>query len=213
MSMRCAILGLLAAEPLHGYAIQSALEAHFGDVCEPSYGEVYRVLDALARDRLVAPTSARIGNRPRRKVYSLTADGRAALHRWLLGAPAAARTRDDTWLRLLVAERVAPELLPRLLDVLVQGNCAQRSELESLQRTSGVARSFADLVRALRLASDLRHARARADALDLCRTTLARRLAGVPVAELARQLTNERDHVPPVQSDRPQSKAGLRPRS
>jgi len=192
MSIRFAILGLLAAEPLHGYAIQAALEEHFRDVCEPSYGEVYRVLGALARAGLVAPASLRIGNRPRRKVYSLTADGVAMLHCWLLGAPVSARGRDDTWLRLLIAERVAPELLLRLLDVLVQGNRAQRAELESRRRSADTARSFADLVRALRLASDVRHARARVDALELCRATLARRQAGATLAELARQLANER---------------------
>ena len=193
MSIRFAILGLLAAEPMHGYAIQAALEQHFCDVCEPSYGEVYRVLAGLARAGLVAPASLRIGNRPRRKVYSLTAAGRAALQSWLLGVPGGGgRGRDDTWLRLLVAERVAPEMLPRLLDVLVQGNRAQRVELESLRRTAGTARSFADLVRALRLASEVRHARARADALELCRATLARRQAGATLGELARQLANER---------------------
>src|SRR5262245_48525889 len=122
MSIRFSILGLLAAEPLHGYALQAALEERFCDVCEPSYGEVYRVLAALTRDGLVAPAVVRIGNRPRRKVYSLTGDGRGALQRWLLGVPGGGRARDDTWLRLLVAERVAPELLLRLLDVLAAAN-------------------------------------------------------------------------------------------
>jgi len=205
MSLRFAILGLIAPEPMHGYAIQSALEEHFGDVCEPGYGEVYRALDALARDRLIAPASARSGNRPRRKVYSSTAEGRVALERWLLGAPSAARSRDDTWLRLLVAERATPELLPRLLDVLVQRNRTDLAELETLQRTAVAARSFADLVRALRVASDIRHARARSDALDLCRKTLAARLAGATLAALARRLADERCDAPAAHDDRPRS--------
>ncbi len=203
MSIRFAILGLLAAEPLHGYAIQTALEEHFRDLCEPSYGEVYRALAALTRDGLVAPASQRIGNRPRRKVYSLTVAGRTALQRWLLGTPR--RSRDDTWLRLLVAERVAPELLLRLLDVLVAGNRADLADLESLQRTDLVARSFADLVRALRRASDIRHARARCDALDLCRQVIAARRAGATLAELAHRLAGERGEAPAAQGDRPRS--------
>jgi DNA-binding PadR family transcriptional regulator len=205
MSVRCAILGLLATEPMHGYAIQAALEEHFGDVCEPSYGEVYRALGALARDRLVAPASVRSGNRPRRKVYSLTADGVATLQRWLLGASVGARGRDDTWLRLLIAERVAPELLLRLLDVLVAGNRADLAELERMRRTDVAARSFADLVRALRRASDIRHARARSDALELCRATMAARLAGATLAALAHRLAGERGDAPAAHGDRPPS--------
>ena len=205
MSIRFAILGLLAAEPLHGYAIQAALEEHFCDVCEPSYGEVYRVLAALARDGLVAPASLRIGKRPPRKVHSLTAAGRAALQRWLLGVPGGGRARDDTWLRLLVAERVAPELLLRLLDALVAGNRADLADLESLQRTDVAAHSFADLVRALRRASDIRHARARSDALELCRRTMAARLAGATLAALAQRLADERDAAPAAPCDRPRS--------
>jgi DNA-binding PadR family transcriptional regulator len=202
MSLRHAILGLLAGEPLHGYAIQSALEGSFGDVCEPSYGEVYRVLDALARDRLVAPASARSGNRPRRKVYSLTPDGVATLHRWLFRAPVGARGRDDTWLRLLIAERVAPELLPRLLDGLVAANRADLAELERVRRSDVAAHSFADLVRALRRASDIGQARARLEALELCRQTMAARLAGATPAALAHRLAAERGDAPAAHGDR-----------
>jgi DNA-binding PadR family transcriptional regulator len=211
MSLRFAILGLLAAEPLHGYAIQTELEQHFGELCEPSHGEVYRALDALTRDGLVAPATARSGKRPQRKVCSLTVDGRAALERWLVGVPPRPRSRDDTWLRLLVAERVAPALLPRLLDVLVKRLHAELSELETLRRHAGVARSFADLVRALRLVSHIRHTRARGEVLVLCRTTLIRLQSGSGVAELARRLLNDADLAATGDRKGPQTMA--RPRS
>lgn len=204
VSLRFAILGLLADEPRHGYAIQAALERHFGDVCEPSCGAVYRVLDALARDRMVSAAEARSGNRPRRKVFSLTPAGRAALDRWLVGATAATRSRDDTWLRLLVAERVAPELLPRLLDGLLHQVHGELDELEAQRRHLVRTRSFADLVRALRLVSALRHARARAGVLVLCRTTLVRLAAGASVADLVRRILGENDDAMAATSGRPQ---------
>ena len=83
MSLRFVILGVLAEQPLHGYAIQAALEERFGELCDPAFGDAYRVLAALSRDGLVTVSTARIGRRPRRKVYTPTAAGRRALVAWL----------------------------------------------------------------------------------------------------------------------------------
>ena len=70
MSLRFVILGLLAEQPLHGYAIQASLETRYDDLCEPSFGDVYRTLAALSRDGLVTVAVDRIGRRPRRKVHA-----------------------------------------------------------------------------------------------------------------------------------------------
>jgi len=189
MSIRFATLGLLAEQPLHGYAIQSALAEQFGDLCDPSFGEVYRVLTAHAREGLVAIACVRVGKRPRRKVHTLTPEGRRVLSAWLLvTTPATGRARDELALRLLVAQRCAPELVPRIVDLQAQRCRSDLADLEAQQRAARPPASFAALVLALRLETDVRQARARADSVVVCGELLARHRAGVPVAVLAREI-------------------------
>lgn len=194
MSLRLAVLGLLAEQPLHGYAIQAALEQRFAELCEPSSGEVYRALTALARDGLIAPVSARVGKRPERKVYTPTPEGRRVLDAWLRGAePARVRVREDAlWLRLLVAERCAPELLESIVAEQARRARAVLSEHESACREAGDSASFTSLVLALRLEGDVRIAQARVDALGLCGRVLARRRSGAAPGSLLREVAEAR---------------------
>jgi len=79
-----AVLQVLARGPNHGYEIVRALnQVGFTSVAE---GTVYPILMRLEKKHLVEVTKVRSELGPPRKVYSLNADGRAALdsfwHRW-----------------------------------------------------------------------------------------------------------------------------------
>lgn len=190
MLLRFAILGLLAEQPRHGYAIQAALEERFAELLDPSAGDVYRALSALERAGWVAASRARVGRRPERKVYSPTPAGRDALDAWLGGADAARRRSDDDafWLRLLLAERCAPQSVERLVARRATRERATLAEHEpSLPRTRDAA-SFTSLVLALRRASELRVARARLDGLDACTRIVARWRRGAAVEALLREV-------------------------
>lgn len=77
------ILGLLASlGPRHGHQIRRTAEqtevAGWGGV---SFGSLYRELRLLESEGLVEPTlTERVGNRPARTVYAITAAGRGQLH-------------------------------------------------------------------------------------------------------------------------------------
>ena len=78
------LLALLATEASHGYQVRARLQLALGplaDVLNP--GQVYVTLNRLETAGLV--TSERIGqaDRPDRKVYALTAAGRARVEEWL----------------------------------------------------------------------------------------------------------------------------------
>ena len=47
MSIKHAVLGLLAETPRHGYAVRTAFEECLGDFWELNYGQIYQVLAAL----------------------------------------------------------------------------------------------------------------------------------------------------------------------
>jgi DNA-binding PadR family transcriptional regulator len=78
------LLALLANEPSHGYQLRARLQLALGPLAEAlNAGQVYVTLNRLDKADLVA--SQRVGqiDRPDRKVYELTAAGRARVTEWL----------------------------------------------------------------------------------------------------------------------------------
>ena len=80
------VLGLLAGQPAHGWALATAL-APDGEIgCVWSLGRplVYRSLEILEKRGLVEPGGLEASVRgPKRTVYRVTGAGREALDRWL----------------------------------------------------------------------------------------------------------------------------------
>ena len=78
------LLALLAREASHGYELRARLQLALGPLAEVlNSGHVYVTLNRLEKAGLV--TSERVGqaDRPDRKVYELTAAGRARVSQWL----------------------------------------------------------------------------------------------------------------------------------
>ncbi len=78
------LLALLAREASHGYQLRARLQLALGPLAEVlNAGHVYVTLNRLEKAGLV--TSERVGqaDRPDRKVYELTASGRARVSQWL----------------------------------------------------------------------------------------------------------------------------------
>ena len=82
MSVKHAILGLLAGKPLHGYELKAGFD-ELVPTTELNVGQVYTTLDRLSRDRLVTHEVVNQAERPDKKVYALTDDGRKELKEWL----------------------------------------------------------------------------------------------------------------------------------
>jgi DNA-binding PadR family transcriptional regulator len=78
------LLALLAKDASHGYELRTRLQLALGPLAEVlNAGQVYVTLSRLERAGLV--TAERVGqaDRPDRKVYELTAAGRARVMEWL----------------------------------------------------------------------------------------------------------------------------------
>ena len=73
-ALRLVVLGLIEAEPRHGYDIIKALEARFQGAYSPSPGAIYPMLQMLEEADLVASTTT--GNK---RLYAITEAGRAYL--------------------------------------------------------------------------------------------------------------------------------------
>jgi DNA-binding PadR family transcriptional regulator len=72
------ILAVLAAGPAHGYAVIEQLRRRSGGVFDLPEGTVYPALHRLEEDGLLTSSWATANGR-RRRVYTLTRRGRAAL--------------------------------------------------------------------------------------------------------------------------------------
>src|SRR5438270_1427371 len=104
MSIKHAILGLLAERPLHGYELKAAYEQELVPSTQLNYGQVYTTLERLGRDGLVAHEVVSQPVRPDKKVYALTTAGRKELKEWLARAsPVALDLRNETLLKLILA--------------------------------------------------------------------------------------------------------------
>lgn len=106
MSIRHALLGLLAQRPRHGYELRAAFEAVVGgaEAWDVKPAQIYTTLDRLNEAGLVKLASdIGHGDEPSRRVYALTESGRQALHDWFNCAVETQHQRDEFFVKLVVA--------------------------------------------------------------------------------------------------------------
>ena len=139
MSIKHAILGLLAGGPAHGYALKAAFERDVAPESSLNFGQVYTTLERLEQAKLVTPETVAQEKQPDKQVYALTAAGRKELREWL-ATPTKHEPdrRNETYLKLMLARR-----LPGA-DPLAVVAVERRACFESLHEKTG------ELTRAVR---------------------------------------------------------------
>ena len=106
MSLKYGVLGLLKAEPLHGYEVKNRFEAMLGGTWDVNIGQIYTTLQRLERDGLIRPLGGR-GDR-RKLLYELSPEGQKALDEWLAQPDASPQQlHEEIYVKLLLATRIA----------------------------------------------------------------------------------------------------------
>jgi DNA-binding PadR family transcriptional regulator len=105
MSVRNAILGLLAQRPRHGYELRSAFEALVGgaDIWEVKPAQIYTTLARLEEGGLVCQEGVEQEGGPERRVYSLTPQGETELAEWFGAGVAGEHQRDEFFVKLMLS--------------------------------------------------------------------------------------------------------------
>ncbi|WP_344028976.1 PadR family transcriptional regulator [Streptomyces luteireticuli] len=104
MSLRHAMLGLLADRPASGYDLMRTFETSLANVWPATQSQVYGELAKLTKDGLLEAVS----EGPRgRKEYAITDGGLVELRRWLL-EDEPRRVRSDALLRVFFLNRLTP---------------------------------------------------------------------------------------------------------
>jgi DNA-binding PadR family transcriptional regulator len=105
LSVRHALLALLAEGPAFGLRLQQEFESRTGEVWPLNVGQVYTTLQRLERDGFVVSGQPDGGGV--QKDYEITSLGRGELEHWLRTPPEAdTPPRDELVIKVLVAVRV-----------------------------------------------------------------------------------------------------------
>jgi DNA-binding PadR family transcriptional regulator len=83
MALEHAILVSLAERSASGYDLARRFDASIGHFWRASHQQIYKVLGRMETDKLVESNLVAQAGRPDKKVYAITADGRAELTTWL----------------------------------------------------------------------------------------------------------------------------------
>lgn len=106
MTVKHALLGLLAERPRHGYELHGAFEAIAGGDgnWDLKLAQVYSTLERLEEGGLVECASdLGEGTMPSRRIYRITPSGRKALEDWFTTGTAPAHEKDEFYIKLMVA--------------------------------------------------------------------------------------------------------------
>jgi PadR family transcriptional regulator AphA len=117
MSLTHAILGLLSQSPMTGYDLKNqSFDASVAHFWPADQAQIYRTLDKMAERGWVESEVEFQEDRPNRKVYSITGDGRVELRRWLLQFQPLPPYREPFLIQLFFAEDLMNDQIIALLE-------------------------------------------------------------------------------------------------
>lgn len=105
MSIRHAILGLLAQRPRHGYELRAAFEALVGgtDIWDVKPAQIYSTLARLEESGMVVQDGVEQAGGPEKHIYSLSPAGQEELNRWYLSGVSSDHQHDEFFVKFLLS--------------------------------------------------------------------------------------------------------------
>jgi DNA-binding PadR family transcriptional regulator len=130
MSLRYALLGMLAAKPGTGYEITRRFDLSLSNAWHASHSQIYPELGRLEEEGLaeVVGTGARNS-----RTYGVTAAGREELRRWLVEVEPKRNVRNESAVRWFLIMLLEP----------ADRRVALERELDSMQRELAALRALA----------------------------------------------------------------------
>lgn len=133
MSLAHVILGLLQQEARTGYDLKtSCFDRCIAHLWSADLAQIYRTLDRLVEQGWIICTIEIQHARPNRKVYSVTAAGKAELIRWLQCPQPLLTIREPLLVQLFFASQLPNEAIIHLLE---QQLTARREKLAECEDT------------------------------------------------------------------------------
>jgi DNA-binding PadR family transcriptional regulator len=104
MSVRHAVLGLLAQRPRHGYELRAALQALVGgeENWDVKPAQIYTTLTRLEHGGFVAEDGVEQDAGPEKRIYAITPAGHQTLKEWFSCGIEREHQRDEFFLKLMI---------------------------------------------------------------------------------------------------------------
>lgn len=148
MSLKYAILSLLAHDPLTGYELMKLFDSSVGYFWHATHPQIYKELARLEREGHVAYRTVHQRGRPTKKVYSLSELGRSELVSWLRTPAGVQRVKDEMMLKTFCCGLVSPE---EALTLIREHRELHRARLQQYQELERFLRSGPIMTNPLRL--------------------------------------------------------------
>jgi DNA-binding PadR family transcriptional regulator len=110
---RYAILGVLCIKSCTGYDIKKFCDKTISHFWNENFGHIYPVLKQLLEERLIAIADTEADDR--RKLYTITEEGKQLFYHWLVQAPQITPPRSELLLKLSFGNYMPRENVKSLL--------------------------------------------------------------------------------------------------
>jgi DNA-binding PadR family transcriptional regulator len=132
-----ALLGLLMSRPKHGYELYQEFSRELGRVWQIGQSQLYAQLKQLEQAELVTVQIEPQPNRPPRKIYHLTSNGREVFMNWVREpTPYLRHIRMEFLARLYFFRQLS---LPDLDQLVAEQKAACRAQIEAFAHAAAEA--------------------------------------------------------------------------
>ncbi len=119
MSLRHALLGVLAARPMSGYELSQFFDSSTGWVWTAPHSQIYPTLVKMQSEGLIEGEDQVRGARLKRKVYSITPRGLDELRAWVGTPHPTTGSRDLLLTQALLFDMVEPDRAAEVLEAFI----------------------------------------------------------------------------------------------
>ena len=119
MSLRHALLGVLAARPMSRYELSQFFDSSTGWVWTAPHSQIYPLLGRMENDGVIEAEDQVRGTRLKRKVYSVTPDGLEELKEWIGTPHPTPGSRDPVLTQALLFDMIEPERAAAVLETFI----------------------------------------------------------------------------------------------
>lgn len=133
MSLRFALLGLLAVQPASGYDLKRAINRSTYFIWNATGPQIYNTLNSLREEGYITSKSQAQQGKPDKHIHTITANGRSALKDFMGKPIRAAVTRDEILLRIFFGNFASPTTIKRELAAYLDRIRQERSQMEATE--------------------------------------------------------------------------------
>ena len=133
MSLRFALLGLLAVEPASGYDLKRAINRSTYFIWNATGPQIYNTLHNLREEGFITSESKAQKGKPDKQIHTITAGGRAALKEFMGKPIRSSVTRDEVLLRIFFGNFASKKTIKRELEAYLDRIRQERAFMETTE--------------------------------------------------------------------------------